>query len=121
MAARAVRKGESGGSDRGVARKPIAAVAGPGGRSAASPESGRTTSHREATVHEAKTHLSRLLVEVEAGGSVVITRRGRPVARLEPIQTRLDRVPGSMKGLIAFDDSFFDPLPDDELELWGEI
>lgn len=76
---------------------------------------------RRATVHEAKTHLSRLLAEVEAGETVVITRRGKPVARLEAISSKRDRVPGSMKGLIAFDDRFFDPLPDDELELWGEI
>lgn len=76
---------------------------------------------REATVHEAKTHLSRLLAEVEAGGTVVITRRGKPVAKLEAIRRRGPRVPGRLKGIIAFDESFFDPLPDDELELWGEI
>ncbi|MFN0147731.1 MAG: type II toxin-antitoxin system Phd/YefM family antitoxin [Dehalococcoidia bacterium] len=34
--------------------------------------------------HEAKTHLSRLLAEVEAGGEVVIARAGKPVARLVP-------------------------------------
>lgn len=32
--------------------------------------------------HEAKTHLSRLLAEVEAGGEVIIARSGKPVARL---------------------------------------
>ena len=32
--------------------------------------------------HEAKTHLSRLLTEVEAGGEVVIARAGKPIARL---------------------------------------
>ena len=76
---------------------------------------------RQATVHEAKTHLSRLLAEVEAGGVVVITRRGKPIAKLEAVAARGDRVPGSMKGLIKFDDRFFDPLPDDELKLWGEV
>lgn len=77
---------------------------------------------RRATVHEAKTHLSRLLHEVEAGGTVVITRRGEPVAKLEPVAPvrKGPRVPGSMKGLISFDDRFFDPLPDDILEAWGE-
>lgn len=75
---------------------------------------------REATVHEAKTRLSRLLVKVEAGETVVITRRGKPVAKLEAIVQRPNRVFGSMKGLIAFDDAFFDPLPDDELEAWGQ-
>ena len=76
---------------------------------------------REATVHEAKTHLSRLLTEVEAGGTVIITRRGKPVARLERLKPRGPRVPGRLKGIIAFDESFFDPLPDDLLEAWGEI
>lgn len=76
---------------------------------------------REASVHEAKTHLSKLLAEVEAGGAVVITRRGKPVARLEAVEPRRRPVFGSMKGLISFDDSFFDALPDDELRLWGEI
>ena len=78
------------------------------------------TAPREVTVHEAKTHLSRLLVEVEAGGSVVITRRGKPVAKLEAIAPRPKRVFGALKGQIVFDDSFFDPLPDEELEAWGE-
>jgi prevent-host-death family protein len=34
---------------------------------------------------EGKTHFSRLLAEVEAGESIIITKNGRPVARLEPI------------------------------------
>ena len=36
--------------------------------------------------HEAKTHLSRLLAEVEAGGEVIIARAGRPVARLTAVE-----------------------------------
>ena len=35
--------------------------------------------------YEAKTHLPRLLDEVEAGASITITRNGRPVARLTPV------------------------------------
>lgn len=73
---------------------------------------------QEATVHEAKTHLSRLLAEVEAGGSIVITRRGKPVAKLESVSPKKDRVPGSMKGLIAIDERFFEPLPEEELRAW---
>lgn len=72
----------------------------------------------EATVHEAKTHLSRLLAEVEAGGTVVITRRGKPVAKLEAIKPRHKRVFGSMKGLISLDERFFEPLPEEELKAW---
>lgn len=37
-------------------------------------------------VHEAKTHLSRLLERVERGETVVIARAGRPVARLVPLE-----------------------------------
>ena len=33
-------------------------------------------------VHQAKTHLSRLLAQTEAGEEIVIARRGEPVARL---------------------------------------
>ena len=39
-------------------------------------------------VHEAKTHLSRLLAQVEAGEDVVIARRGKPVARLVRFRSR---------------------------------
>ena len=69
-------------------------------------------------VHEAKTHLSRLLAQVEAGEDVVIARGGEPVARLVPLQERGKRQFGALKGKIDLDDSFFDPLPEDELALW---
>ena len=69
-------------------------------------------------VHEAKTHLSRLLAQVEAGEEVMIARNGKPVARLVQIRQRGKPVFGSMKGLIELDDSFFDPLPEEELRLW---
>ena len=73
-------------------------------------------------VHEAKTHLSRLLARVEAGEEVVIARNGKPVARLVPVpvpvRERGKRQPGAFKGLIKFDDSFFDPLPEEELKAW---
>lgn len=75
------------------------------------------------TVHEAKTHLSRLLEEVEKGGEVVISRRDKPIARLVPIETVQPEVmparrPGRMQGLIDIGQEFFEPLPDDELRLW---
>ncbi|HEX8480779.1 MAG TPA: type II toxin-antitoxin system prevent-host-death family antitoxin [Allosphingosinicella sp.] len=72
------------------------------------------------SVHEAKTNLSRLLAEVEAGGEVVITRNNRPVARLvregpAPKKPLL----GALEGKVRFDleDGFFDPLPDAYLGL----
>jgi prevent-host-death family protein len=84
------------------------------------PRSHASEEVKQVSVHEAKTHLSRLLDDVEAGETVVITRRGKPIAKLEAAAKRPDRVFGSLKGKIAFDDAFFDPLPDDELEAWGQ-
>lgn len=69
-------------------------------------------------VHEAKTNLSRLLVQVEAGEEVVIARNGKPVARLVIAREQGKRQFGSMKGLISMDDTFFEPLPEEELRAW---
>ena len=69
-------------------------------------------------VHEAKTQLSRLLAQVEAGEEVIIARNGTPVARLVRCKKRGKRQPGAWKGLIELDDSFFDPLPEEELAAW---
>ena len=69
-------------------------------------------------VHEAKTHLSRLLKQVEAGEEVIIARNGNPVARLVSSKKQGKRQPGSMKGLIEIDDRFFEPLPEEELAAW---
>ena len=69
-------------------------------------------------VHEAKTNLSRLLSQVEAGEDVVIARSGKPVARLVRFQPQGKRQFGSWKGRIILDDSFFDPLPEEELSAW---
>ncbi len=69
-------------------------------------------------VHEAKTNLSRLLAQVEAGEEVVIARNGKPVARLVEYQPMGKRQFGAWKGRISIDDSFFDPLPEEELALW---
>lgn len=70
---------------------------------------------RQVNVHEAKTQLSRLLVEVEGGEEVVIARAGKPVARLVPEQGRREpRKPGALKGKIWMSDDFDEP--DEELE-----
>jgi prevent-host-death family protein len=69
------------------------------------------------TVHQAKTHLSRLLKEAEAGKEVIVLRGKKPVARIVPIQPSApkQRVPGGFEGLVQADDSAFDPLTDEEL------
>ena len=65
----------------------------------------------QVTVHEAKTHLSRLLREIVDGEEVVITRSGRPVARLVPIEE--DRpVFGVDEGRFVVPDDFDDALDD---------
>lgn len=69
-------------------------------------------------VHQAKTHLSRLLERVAAGEEVVIARAGSPVARLVPIQREEPRNPGLVKGRVT--DAFFEPLPADELDAWQQ-
>jgi len=62
-------------------------------------------------VHEAKTHLSRILERVEAGEEIIIAKNGRPVARLVPV-AREPRRPGRAKGRIHFRDDFDAPLPE---------
>jgi len=61
------------------------------------------------SVHEAKTHLSRLLVRVSSGETIVIERRGRPIARLVAIEPpKAPRAPGNDHVVLAKD---FDVLP----------
>lgn len=54
--------------------------------------------------YEAKTHLPRLLEEVEQGAEIVITRHGKPVARLVPVTERVDelRLKTVVEGLKRF-------------------
>ena len=68
-------------------------------------------------VHEAKTHLSRLLNRVESGEEIIIARGGKPVAALVLLRAATqDRKPGSARGLIAVRGDFDEPLPEDELK-----
>ena len=69
-------------------------------------------------VHEAKTQLSRLLAQAEAGEEVVIARRGEPVARLVACKPKGKRRFGAMKGKIVVGDSILEPLSEAELALW---
>ncbi|MEO8927370.1 MAG: type II toxin-antitoxin system prevent-host-death family antitoxin [Caulobacteraceae bacterium] len=72
------------------------------------------------TVHQAKTQLSKLIASALEGEEVVIARGATPVVKLTPVApVRKRPVFGALRGKIAFSDSFFDPLPDDELALWN--
>ena len=63
-------------------------------------------------MHEAKTHLSRLVARVEAGEQIIIARDGRPVAQLVPYTEPVRRrVFGRMRGQIEIADDFDAPLP----------
>ena len=69
---------------------------------------------RTVNVHEAKTHLSRLLEQVAQGEEVVIAKSGRPVARLVAVKGSTGRrKPGSAKGQIKMCDDFDAPLPEE--------
>ncbi len=63
-------------------------------------------------VHQAKTHLSQLLQEVEQGKEVVIARSGVPIARLVAWQAPARQIaaPGAMRGQIELRDDFNAPL-----------
>jgi len=71
-------------------------------------------------IHDAKTHLSRYLEQVEQGEVVTICRNNVPIAELRSLVVPLKgrRRPGSFKGQVTINPSFFEPLPDDELDLW---
>lgn len=65
-------------------------------------------------MHEAKTHLSRIVERVEAGEEIIISRAGKPVAKVVPIRTTGPRrEPGSLRGRIHLADDFDAPLPAD--------
>jgi prevent-host-death family protein len=69
-------------------------------------------------VHEAKTHLSRLLDEAHAGAEIVVAKAGKPYARLVPLADAApQRMPGRLKGQIDTS-RFFEPLPADDLCAW---
>jgi antitoxin (DNA-binding transcriptional repressor) of toxin-antitoxin stability system len=68
-------------------------------------------------VQEAKTHLSRLLDRVEKGEEIMLSRNGRPVARLSKVTTS-PRRPNLLKGRMVIGPDFDDPLPDGLLRLF---
>ncbi len=64
-------------------------------------------------MHQAKTHLSRLVDRAAAGEEIIIGKAGRPMVRLVPYRAeRGPRVPGSMQGRITLADDF------DETPAW---
>ncbi len=70
----------------------------------------KATGIRTINIHEAKTHLSRLIDEVEQGKSFIIAKAGKPKAKVVPIATSreetLKRRYGFMKGVYTVPDNF---------------
>jgi prevent-host-death family protein len=65
-------------------------------------------------VHDAKTHLSRLLERVAQGEEIIIAKSGRPIAKLVRMTVE-PRRPGRLKGRIRIGPDFDEPLPDEIL------
>ncbi len=76
---------------------------------------------RTVNIQEAKTHLSRLLREVEAGEVIAIARAGRVVARLVRAEEASPRAWGCFEGQVHIQDGVFDPLSDGEASEWDDI
>lgn len=74
---------------------------------------------RTINIHEAKTHLSRIVEEVAAGEVVIIAKAGKPVARLVPLESAVaPKRLGLLKGAIRVPSDFNAPLPDDVLAVF---
>ena len=78
-------------------------------------------SPRQVNIHQAKTQLSKLLVEVERGREIVVARDGKPIAKLVPFPAlaRKRLRTGDWKGRISMSDDFDAPLSKEELKEWG--
>ena len=71
-------------------------------------------------VHEAKTHLSRLLARVEAGEEITLARGGKPIARIVPIPSREGFAgPGAWKGKYDIPDDGFEWTYEELVEMFG--
>ena len=71
-------------------------------------------------IHEAKTHLSRYLEEVERGETILLCKRNQPVAEIRPLAARphKQRPIGLAKGKFTVPASFFEELPEETLALF---
>jgi prevent-host-death family protein len=82
-----------------------------------------SSKQRLVNVHQAKTHLSRLMDEAHTGETIVLAKAGRPWARLMPLEpTPEQRIPGRLSafGLLKHPDALLEPLSLEELASWEE-
>ena len=76
---------------------------------------------RVVNVHQAKTHLSRLIDEAHAGETIVLAKAGKPWARLMPLEPpALQRIPGRLRsrGPLIQPNVLVEPMDPSELETW---
>jgi antitoxin (DNA-binding transcriptional repressor) of toxin-antitoxin stability system len=73
------------------------------------------------TIGKAKADLSRLIARACRGEEIVICRGKKPVVRLAAIEEKYgQRKPGALRGKLKIGPEFFEPLPDEELDAWGQ-
>lgn len=70
-------------------------------------------------MHDAKSQLSALIREAEAGEEIVIARGNVPVARLTAMH-HTKRLAGLLRGKVTIPAGLFDPLTEDELQAWEQ-
>lgn len=75
---------------------------------------------RRINIHEAKTHLSRYLPELERGETIILCKRNVPIAEIRPLPRagQGERPIGLMSGRIHVPASFFEPVAEDELDAY---
>lgn len=69
-------------------------------------------------IHEAKTHLSRLIERTGEGETIIIAKAGKPKVILTPVPSPAARCPGRFSGKIVMADDFDQPLPGEVLKAW---
>jgi antitoxin (DNA-binding transcriptional repressor) of toxin-antitoxin stability system len=70
------------------------------------------------TIHVAKTNLSQLIAQAQAGEEIILARGKEHVAKIVPIRKRGKRKFGALRGKGSVGPEFFEPLPKAELKLW---
>jgi len=73
-------------------------------------------------IHEAKTHLSKYLAKLKVGDRILLCKRNQPVAQITPLPEApvRPRPIGLAQGIFIVPRSFFDPLPQELLEAFGD-
>ncbi|MSQ53078.1 MAG: type II toxin-antitoxin system Phd/YefM family antitoxin [Betaproteobacteria bacterium] len=71
-------------------------------------------------IHEAKTHLSKYLINLEKGETLLLCKRNQPIAEIRPLRATLNerRPIGLGKGTVAIPESFWEAMQDEELDLF---